>query len=356
LNTSLHKWLIVTLIGFLWMPLISQNDSLPPEEKHYTLFKEGVKLMDSVKYNDAINKFKAAVKIKKDYWEAFNKMAYCKIKTGDYKSADLDLYKSQQFGPNDFETMKLIGMNYYLLNDFKMSKKYLDSAETMLGTEIYEDEEFHLYNGKLRLKGKSYKKALESAAIALDVNPEYMEAMKLKAETRFAAKEYPYALRELNEVMNKVPATDPDYSLYKMRAITKFELQDFKGSMTDWNVYIDAFPKEEEALIYRAAAKINMNDFTAAIVDLDAAIKINPKNHVSYCYRGLAKGSNKAIVEGLKDLDQSIKLKFDYAVAYVNRAALKMAAKDKYGACEDLKKADSLGNENAPRLFNSYCK
>ncbi len=357
----LHKWLFACLIGlnfscFLGQEIKTLQDSLPQEQKQITLFKEGLKLMDSAKYKDAIGKFKSAVKIQKDYWEAYNKMAYCKMKTGDYKSADLDLYKSQQYGPNDFETMKLIGMNYYFMKDYKMSKKYMDSAEVLLGTDIYDDAEFHLYNAKLRLEGKAYKKALESVGIALDVDHNYLDAYKLRCEIRVAAKEWHYALRDLNETMSKVPATEPDYKLYRMRAITKFELQDFKGSITDWNVYIDAFPKEEEALIYRAAAKINMNDFTGAIVDLDEAIKINPKNHVSYCYRGLAKGSNKAITEGLKDLDYSIKLKFDYAVAYVNRAALKMAAKDKYGACEDLKKADSLGNQNAPKLYENYCK
>lgn len=335
---------------------MSQTDSLPQEEKHITLFKEGIKAMDTSNYKDAINSFKKAVKIKKEYWEAYNKMAWCKMQSKDYKGADLDLYKSQEFGPNDFETMKLIAMNYYFMKDYSMSKKYMDSAEILIVEEKLEDAEFFLYQGKLRLAGKSYKLAYESAGNALYYKPDYHEAMILKAEIRYAAKEWAYALRDLNEVIKVLPEKKMDYNLYKMRATTKFEMKDFKGSVTDWNVYIDAVPAEEEALIGRAAAKINSNDFTGAIVDLDEAIKINPKNHVSYCFRGVAKGSNKAIVEGLKDLDYSIKLKFDYSVAYINRAALKMAAKDKRGACEDLQKADSLGNERAPQLFNSYCK
>ena len=61
-------------------------------------------------------------------------------------------------------------------------------------------------------------------------------------------------------------------------------------------------------------------------------------------------------MEALKDLDYSIKLKFDYPTAYVNRAAIKMASKDKRGACEDLGKADGLGDEMAVRLYDQYCK
>ena len=77
---------------------------------------------------------------------------------------------------------------------------------------------------------------------------------------------------------------------------------------------------------------------------------------MAYCYRGTAKGGNKNYIEALKDLDFAIKLKFDYGAAFVNRAAIKMASKDKRGACEDLEKADSLGDELAIKLIEQYCK
>jgi hypothetical protein len=70
----------------------------------------------------------------------------------------------------------------------------------------------------------------------------------------------------------------------------------------------------------------------------------------------MAKAGNKQLVEGLKDVDYAIKLKFDYASAYVNRAAIKFASKDKRGACEDLNKADTLGDGMAYKLIDQYCK
>jgi hypothetical protein len=60
-------------------------------------------------------------------------------------------------------------------------------------------------------------------------------------------------------------------------------------------------------------------------------------------------------VEAIKDFNMAIKLKFDYGAAYVNRAAVKFASKDKRGACEDLNKADSLGDELAVSLIETYC-
>ncbi len=333
-----------------------KDTSVKVEEKHITYFKEGLKLIDSADYKAAISQFKKSYKNKRDYYEAYLKSAYCKIKLEDYSGAEKDLDLASQYGPNDFQTYKLKGINYFLMGSFPDSKTCLDSALALLEEEKIDDAEFFYYRGKLMFAGKSNKKALEAAVVALEMDPKYYDAMKLKCEIRFAAKEYPYALLELNETIKALPETKKDYNLYKMRAKTKFELKDYKGAASDWDVYIEAIPDEEEALIERAMALINSNSFTKAIIDLDNAIKLNPKNPVSYCYRGVAKGSNKQIVEGIKDLDYAIKLKFDYSTAYVNRAALKMAAKDKRGACDDLQKADSLGNDMAPGLFERYCK
>ena len=101
---------------------------------------------------------------------------------------------------------------------------------------------------------------------------------------------------------------------------------------------------------------VGASGIKGAIVDLDEAIKLNDKNPVSYNYRGVAKGESKQFVEGLKDLDYAIKLKYNYGEAFVNRAAIKFASKDKNGACEDLNKADSLGDEMAIKLIETYCK
>ncbi|MGE0567795.1 MAG: tetratricopeptide repeat protein [Bacteroidia bacterium] len=327
-----------------------------PEEKQVTLYKEGIVLMDSTDFEGAIKKFKKATKIKNDYYEAYLKSAQCKMKLEDYKGAQKDLVDASNFGPNDFETLKLKAINYYMMKNYADSKIFMDSAMIALEEEKIDDVEFIYYHAKLMHAGKAYKEALEMCEVALEVNRNYYDAMILKCQIRFDSKQFKYAERELDSTIYKLPEDKKDYNLYRLRAITRFELKNYKGAVSDWNVYIDAEPDNEEAYIGRAASKININDFTGAIVDLDQAIKMNPKNHISFCYRGLAKGSNKQIVEGIKDLDYSIKLKFDYAEGYVNRAALKMAAKDKRGACNDLAKGDSLGNELAMRLYDQYCK
>ncbi len=341
---------------FVLSPLQAQevkNDSISPDQQ---LYLSAIKLIDSARYKDALPILKQVLKKDPANADAWNKQAFAKIKLKDYKGAEKDLANAELALPMNFETSKLKGINYYLSGKYSQAKIELDTALYICKEDKIDDAELHYYRALLMFKGKSNKPALEALESSTEINPRYVEAYILKGEIRFAMKDYKYAIKELSEAISVMPDTKPEYSAYKIRAKAYFEIGDFKSAVKDWNVYIDALPGAEEDLVSRGAAKINAGDFSGAIVDLDAAIKLKPKNAVSYCYRGIAKGELKMFNEGLKDLDYAIKLKFDYAGAYVNRAAIKMALKDKRGACDDLKKADGLGDEMALKLVEKYCK
>jgi tetratricopeptide (TPR) repeat protein len=353
-RTSSFRWLFLLCSWLFFNVLKAQStDSIA---SHIKLFNSAESLQDSGKFKESIPLLKKATKEKTDYFEAWNLLAMAHMKTGKYKDALKALEKAEKIAPMNYQSLKTRGITHYLNNNFPASKNALDTALIVTLEESIEDAELHYYRAQLMFKGKGYKETLGACEAALEINPRMWEALVLQGEARFAMKEYKYAIRELSQAIDMMKAEKVDYKAYQLRAKSKFEIGDFKGAVTDWDVYLEAFPEEEEALIARAAAKININDNTGAIVDLDKAIKINGKNPVSWCYRGVAKGGNKSFEAALKDLDQSLKLKFDYAAAYVNRAAIKMALKDKRGACKDLEKADSIGSETAYKLIEQYCK
>ena len=352
---SFYKWLLVLLVGLGGTNYAQiAADSLPAEEK---LFIQAKKLVDSSDYKAAVALLKKAVKIRNNYWEAYNLMAQSKIRLKDYGSAEKDLNKANVVAPMNFETVKWMGINYYLMGKYNESKASLDTAVYFAKEEKIDDAEMLYYRALLMRKGKNLKGALEACEAAIEIKPNYTEVYLLQAEMRYERKEHNYVMKELTKAIRLLEQNGtPDNRLYKTLAKSKYELKDYKGSLEAWNNYMKDYPKEEEALILRAVDKIELNDNTGAIVDLDDAIKVNSKNPISYCYRGVAKAGNRQNIEALKDLDYSISLKFDYAAAYVNRAAVKFASKDKRGACEDLQKADSLGDEMAIKLFERYCK
>lgn len=354
---SFYKWFLLLFIGatLACNAQVVASDSLPEEER---LFQKARSLVDSADFKEAVSLLKKAVKIRGNYWEAYNLMGRSKIMLKDHKGAESDLNKANTIAPLNFETVKWMGINYFLIGKYNESKAALDTAVYFAKEEKIDDAEMIYYRALLMQKGKNYKGALEACEGALELNPNYTDVYLLQAEMRYQRKEHNYVIKELTNAIRLLEKNGkpPDSRLYKTLAKSKFEMHDYKGALAAWNTYITEHEKEEEALILRAVVKIELNDNTGAIVDLDAAIKVNSKNPVSYCYRGVAKAGNRQNIEALKDLDYSISLKFDYAAAYVNRAAVKFASKDKRGACEDLQKADSLGDDMAIKLYEQYCK
>jgi tetratricopeptide (TPR) repeat protein len=356
---SLCKWLFLPVLLVLSAHLKAQDEKPEPVDTipaYVKTYEKASKLVDSAKYSQAMPLLKSVIKENPDYYMAWNKMAWIYYKTNKPKDVEKALQKAEAISPMNYDTHKIKGIFYLENQKYKEAKVSLDTAISIAAIDKIDDKEIFYYQAKLMFIGKSYKQALGACQTALDMDPTYLDVMKLKGEIRFAMKDYLNAVKDLDDAIKIMPAEKPDYECYRTRAKSKFQLKDFKGCINDWSVLIDADPKDVEAYESRAAARINSGDNTAAIVDLDEAIKLNSKNPVSWCNRGVAKSANKNNVEALKDIDQAIKLKFDYAEAYFRRGIIKLNSKDKPGACADFEKADSLGDPTAFKFIEQYCK
>jgi len=87
-----------------------KKDTANPE---ISVFNNGCKLLDSAKYKEAIVAFKKAIKLKSDYTGAYNKMAFAKIKTEDFKGAEKDLQTALKLTPDNFESQKYLSILFY---------------------------------------------------------------------------------------------------------------------------------------------------------------------------------------------------------------------------------------------------
>ena len=148
-------------------------------------------------------------------------------------------------------------------------------------------------------------------------------------------------------------------------------------------------PNNKQALYNRGRAYDELENYGEAITDLKAAIKIDEKN-VRYLlslgdvyykqkkydnaryYYGLAVDveRNNAVAlykkakanhqmgkvdEAMKGYAAALRENEEMGEAYLSRAALKISQKDKKGACEDLRKAESLGTKGASEALEKYC-
>ncbi|MBS1647653.1 MAG: tetratricopeptide repeat protein [Bacteroidetes bacterium] len=315
------------------------------------LYKASLKLIDSSKYKEAIKVLEKAVKIKKDYAAAYNKMAFCQMQIKDFSLAQKNLELSMKYAPDNTGSLKYLGRACYLNKKYDLAKRYYDSAQKVNDHDV----ELLCFIAELRYFGQDLKGALETYNNILYEKPNYPEAYIGIGLIKFKQKEYLYAIKNIELGIQNNKGARLDDEVYSSLAQSKFETKQYKGAIKAYDTLLNRNPKNEEALTYRGASKINLGDFSGAIKDLDEVVKINPKSYIAYNFRGTAKGGLKQNIAALEDFDKCIKIKMDYPSVYVNRAAIKMASKDRRGACEDLNKADQLGSDIAIKYIQLYC-
>src|ERR1700758_5056534 len=135
----------------------SKTDTTRALDPAADLYKASMKLIDSLKYKDAIKLLEKAVRIKKDYAEGYNKIAFCYMQLNDFASAQKNLEFSLKYDPDNFNCIKYLGRACYLNKKYDQAKKYYDSADSL----VPHDLELMCYMAELRAFGQDLKGALD---------------------------------------------------------------------------------------------------------------------------------------------------------------------------------------------------
>ena len=329
-----------------------QKDTMRVLEPDQEFYKQACLLMDSSKYKEAIKTFQKAIKANSVFHQAYNKIAFCKVKLGDLSGAEKELQKSLKIQPDDHNTLKYLGYVYLENKKYKEAKYYLDTAKYFLKDE----PEVNFLIGRVKLETNDLKGALANFNICIDQKENYGEAYFQRGITHYKIKNYVMALRDITKGFEYLPNDTTNTEAYRARAESAFETGDFKLSVKDYTSILKQEPKNTKALMFRGASKIELNDNSGAIDDESKALDLDKNLYQAYNFRGVAKGGLNSFQEALKDLDMAIKIKADFHSAYVNRASIFYALKQKKKACEDLYKADRCGSNVAYKIIESYCK
>ncbi|MDP4117140.1 MAG: tetratricopeptide repeat protein, partial [Bacteroidota bacterium] len=178
---------------------------------------------------------------------------------------------------------------------------------------------------------------------------------------------------------------------YFDRADIECHLQNYAAAIDNYNNAIRLNPNRYLAYVNRALAKIALGDYSSALEDFD--ILIDEKNIITvevYFFHGYAKYFLKEYADAIEDLDFVIQRRPDFAFPYIKnphsenvsekcssaltnsgeagetvwykgvafyiRGLCKQMLNDISAACEDWRKAESLGSKEAAELLIKYCK
>ncbi len=186
-------------------------------------------------------------------------------------------------------------------------------------------------------KGQAFWKELEiddaidSHTKALEIYPNYADAVRERGKIYFMIGRYKEAAPDLTAFLKLQPVNT---EIMYYRALTysalaeeildaETERQPAEGyaekSLNDFNKVLELEPKNSMFLNGRGRLYLNFQLYKEAIADLEKAISLDNKYSVAYNNLGLAKFYSGADL-GLTEFDKSIEIYNGYAETYFNRA------------------------------------
>jgi tetratricopeptide (TPR) repeat protein len=189
------------------------------------------------------------------------------------------------------------------------------------------------------------------------------------AEKALQAKAYQTALAHYNECLRLDPYF---WDAYYGRAMSKEKLNDQKGALTDYNIFLESKPDNMEALFMRAVLRYNYGQWAVAREDFLKLIKAPAGETNTVFYQTDQTGSTNKIFTaqgnmvatylnylGLIDwkmmnykralfyLDSAIKVNPQGVDYWINRGIVKQSSRDTLGAMNDFKQALKVDPENS---------
>ncbi len=183
-----------------------------------------------------------------------------------------------------------------------------------------------------------------------------------EGEQALNEQKYKMALAHFNECLR----LDPYYlDAYYSRAIAKEHLNDAKGALTDYNIFLTSKPENTEALFSRAVIRFQQDQFDLARQDFLKLLKLAPGETTTvyfrqdrfgagtdkiftsqsngkatlYNYLGLIDIKNKRYKEAIVFMDSALRLEPKEPDYFVNRGIVHEKLRDTTAAITDYQRA-----------------
>lgn len=293
----------------LWNDVISRYQTIP-----YAYNNRGRFFLNEGKNDLALADFNKALELKPDHFRAYNNRGILFMNTNRNEEALADFNKAIELMPESEGLYMNRGNVLKNLNRNEEAKKDLDKAIEMKPdfAEAWYSRG-NLYTGE----GKS-NEAISDFSKAIELNKNYVEAILNRANVLRDKNRYDEALKDYEKAIRLNPG----------------------------------FPI---AYFNRGTLYMNRNMTEMAIRDYEKATQLNPAYFKAWLNLGNVFSNAKKYEEAIRSYSKAIEVKPGYAEAYYGRALAAYYSGKKDGACADMKKAASLGNQPAAVAAGQVC-
>jgi tetratricopeptide (TPR) repeat protein len=253
-------------------------------------------------------------------------------------------------------------VEYLTMGNEKMARKDYAGAiaaysETIIKNPAY--PEAYYKRALANMEIRQYGKAILDLNKATELKPDYAEAYnsrgmaKIGIQRSFKPDEtYVYDNKMIID-MNFAISSGAGLSFFlPIERVAEFMQKDTTGGLiTQYLDDIKINPGDARAYFSRGIAKMKYNDCAGGILDIVKAMKIEPGYQDSISIVITPNGYSGAIA----DFTEAIKINPQYTEAFYNRGFANIKSGNEEG-CDDLTKAQKLGDGRAVSLINQWCK
>ena len=130
----------------------------------------------------------------------------------------------------------------------------------------------YFLRGRIRLFAlKQYKGAREDLDRAIELDPNYYDAFKARAQLNLEEKNYTQGIIDISRAIALRSTDKQDYSL---RGLLNFHAKRYAEAIKDFDTSLAANPNDRNVIVLKGRAKVKQNRFAEAISDYNKALSI----------------------------------------------------------------------------------
>ncbi|MGE0430869.1 MAG: protein kinase [Planctomycetota bacterium] len=211
--------------------------------------------------------------------------------------------------------------------------------------------EYYLMRGLIRSCRGELAGAIEDATMALQIRPDYMEALALRASVRLVQKDGAGALDDINAAIRLQPDS---YVLIFNRGQVFAQAGNTTSALADFGRVLELMPDSPaKATVHTRHGEMlsAAGQERAALADYERAVALRPDAHAWY-NRGLAHHILGEGEQALADYNEAVRLDPDHIEARENRAGVLMEFGDTAAALADMEEALRRGSTSRDDMLN----
>ena len=293
------------------------------------LFDRGHRAFSDGAFQEAIDCFSRAIKLRPDVAAGYRYRAYAYLELGDRVRALNDLDQAIRLKPDDVQSQADRAAELFAQKQFDLA---IADCDRVLKQDSGRAPMYGL-RGRCHAERGDSESALRDYASAMAGDPENAPRYLLwRAQLRLDCEDYAAARADCDEALRLDPESAEGYHL---RGMVEQQDENPEGAIADFSEALRREASHSWARLGRAICNLELKEYDEVLKDCDVAVRELPTIPRCYDVRGTARRALGNLEGALADFNESVRLAPQSVMPYNYRAGVHYAKGEYTAAIHD---------------------